>query len=198
MDPEKNAGLYADSDWLRTGDLGKVDQDGYVWITGRAKDLIIRGGHNIDPAVIEEALASHEGFAFVGAIGQPEPRLGEIPCAYAELVADSSVSTEELMGFAQKRIESGIARPAHIEILDELPKTAVGKVFKPDLRKRAIKRVLNERIASECLNASVVEVAEDSSRGLVAMVSKPGEDEAEKLSGVLGEYTVPWEWSANS
>lgn len=198
VDSEKNVGLYADSEWLRTGDLGKVDEDGYVWITGRAKDLIIRGGHNIDPAIIEEALASHEGIAFVGAIGQPESKLGEIPCAYVELVAGSSVSTEELMGFAQKRIESAIAKPVHIEILDELPKTAVGKVFKPDLRKRAIKRVFNERLASERLSASVVEVVEDPSRGLVAMVGKSGEAEEGKLSEVLGEYIVPWVWSANS
>ena len=198
VNPEKNIGLYADSDWLRTGDLGKLDEDGYVWITGRAKDLIIRGGHNIDPAVIEEALASHEGIAFVGAIGQPESKLGEIPCAYVELVAGSSVSAEELMGFAQKRIESAIARPAHIEILDELPKTAVGKVFKPDLRKLAIKRVLNERLASEELSVSVAEVVEDPSRGLVALVGRSGEADEEKLSEVLGEYIVPWDWSENS
>ena len=198
VDPEKNDGLYAESEWLRTGDLGKVDEDGYVWITGRAKDLIIRGGHNVDPAIIEEALASHEGIAFVGAIGQPESELGEIPCAYVELVAGSSASTEELMGFAKKRIESAIARPAHIEILDELPKTAVGKVFKPDLRKRAIKRVFNERLASEGLSASVVEVAEDPSRGLVAMVGASGRAEEGKLSEVLGEYIVPWAWSADS
>lgn len=198
VNPEKNIGLYADSDWLRTGDLGKLDEDGYVWITGRAKDLIIRGGHNIDPAVIEEALASHEGIAFVGAIGQPESKLGEIPCAYVELVAGSSASAEELMGFAQKRIESAIARPAHIEILDELPKTAVGKVFKPDLRKRAIKRVLNERLASEALSVAVSEVVEDPSRGLVALVGRSGEADEEKLSEVLGEYIVPWDWSENS
>ena len=115
-----------------------------------------------------------------------------------ELVAGSSVSTEELMGFAEKRIESAISRPAHIEILDELPKTAVGKVFKPDLRKRAIKRVFNERLASEGLSASVVEVEEDPSRGLIAMVGASGEAEEEKLSEILGEYTVPWERSANS
>ena len=82
----KNEGLYADGKWLRTGDLGKIDEDGYIWITGRAKDLIIRGGRNIDPAVIEEALSAHDAVAFVGAIGQPHRHLGEVPCAYVELV----------------------------------------------------------------------------------------------------------------
>ncbi len=71
---------------MRTGDLGRLDADGYLFITGRAKDLIIRGGHNIDPAEIEEALARHEAVAMVGAIGQPDAFAGELPCAYVELV----------------------------------------------------------------------------------------------------------------
>ncbi len=69
---DKNADLYYNDTHLRTGDLGRVDSDGYLWITGRAKDLIIRGGHNIDPAEIEEALLGHLRVAFAGAIGQPD------------------------------------------------------------------------------------------------------------------------------
>lgn len=84
---DKNRDLFYHDAYLRTGDLGRLDEDGYLWITGRAKDLIIRGGHNIDPAEIEEALAGHEAVAFVGAIGQPEAFAGELPCAYVELVA---------------------------------------------------------------------------------------------------------------
>jgi len=93
----KNAGLYHEADgrqYLRTGDLGRIDAEGYLFITGRAKDLIIRGGHNIDPAEIEEALAGHEAVAMVGAIGQPDAHSGELPCAYVELVAGASVSTD--------------------------------------------------------------------------------------------------------
>ncbi len=78
----KNKDLYYFDNYLRTGDLGRMDEDGYLWVTGRAKDLIIRGGHNIDPAQIEEALAGHEAVGFVGAIGQPDAHAGEIPCAY--------------------------------------------------------------------------------------------------------------------
>lgn len=193
VDPDKNKLLYADTDWLRTGDLGMLDEDGYLWITGRAKDLIIRGGQNLDPAIIEEALASHEGIAFVGAVGQPDARLGEVPCAYVELVAGASVSSEELAGFANKRIESSFARPEHLEIVDELPKTAVGKVYKPDLRKRAIARVLRERFAAEGLSAKVSGVRDDPKRGLVAQVSAAGDADAEAVKGVLGEYAVAWE-----
>jgi fatty-acyl-CoA synthase len=83
---DKNRELFADGRFLRTGDLGRIDADGYLFITGRAKDLIIRGGHNIDPAIIEEALMGHEAVAFVGAIGQPDAHAGELPCAYVELV----------------------------------------------------------------------------------------------------------------
>ena len=83
---DKNRELFAEGRFLRTGDLGRIDADGYLFITGRAKDLIIRGGHNIDPAIIEEALMGHEAVAFVGAIGQPDAHAGELPCAYVELV----------------------------------------------------------------------------------------------------------------
>jgi fatty-acyl-CoA synthase len=73
----RNIGLYAEGGYLRTGDLGRLDADGYLWITGRAKDLIIRGGHNIDPGLIEDALMKHPEVAFVGAIGEPDAHSGE-------------------------------------------------------------------------------------------------------------------------
>ena len=97
---KKNENLFHMEDYLRTGDLGRIDEDGYLWITGRAKDLIIRGGHNIDPAAIEEALAGHEAVGFVGAIGQPDAHAGEIPCAYVELVEGASVTPDELKAYA--------------------------------------------------------------------------------------------------
>ncbi len=81
---EKNADLFH-GEYLRTGDLGRFDTDHYLWITGRAKDLIIRGGHNIDPAEIEEALLGHEAVAFAGAIGQPDAHAGEVPCVFVHL-----------------------------------------------------------------------------------------------------------------
>jgi len=133
---DKNKDLYH-GDYLRTGDLGRIDASDYLWITGRAKDLIIRGGHNIDPAEIEEALLGHEAVAFAGAIGQPDAHAGEVPCAFVELVAGASVTEAELMAYCDKHVQEKAARPKHMKILDELPKTAVGKVFKPDLRKDA-------------------------------------------------------------
>ncbi|PZR01015.1 MAG: acyl-CoA synthetase [Cereibacter sphaeroides] len=192
---DKNRLLFAEGRYLRTGDLGRLDAEGYLFITGRAKDLIIRGGHNIDPAEIEEALMKHEAVAFVGAIGQPDAFAGELPCAYVELVKGKTATPEELTEFARSHIHERAAVPKHIEIVDELPKTAVGKVFKPDLRRSAITRVYNEALKAAGLTAHVAEVVEDKKRGLVARITRDGEVEEAALSKVLGAYAYAWEWS---
>ncbi|MDR5651768.1 acyl-CoA synthetase [Ruixingdingia sedimenti] len=191
---DKNRDLFADGRYLRTGDLGRLDADGYLWITGRAKDLIIRGGHNIDPAVIEDALLRHPAVAFAGAIGQPDSFAGELPCAYVELVAGSAVTVDELMAHARDHIAERAAVPKHVEILPELPKTAVGKIFKPDLRKRAIARVYDAALAEGGVAAQVAEVFEDKKRGLVARLARTGTVDEAKAQEVLGNFTVPWEW----
>ena len=191
---EKNKNLFAKKKYLRTGDLGRMDADGYLWITGRAKDLIIRGGHNIDPALIEEALAGHPDVAFAGAIGQPDAKSGEVACAYVELVEGGTVSEDELMAYAQKHVPERAAHPKHMEILDELPKTAVGKIFKPDLRRLAITRVYNEALDKAGIAAKVASVSEDKKRGLVAQLEKSGDVDDKKVPKVLGAYVRPWEW----
>lgn len=186
-------GPKSNAQFLRTGDLGRMDEDGYLWISGRAKDLIIRGGHNIDPAQIEEALAGHEAVAFAGAIGQPDAFAGELPCVYVELVDGAQVTEAELMAYAAEQVQERAAVPKHLEVLDELPKTAVGKVFKPDLRKMAITRIYNAALDKAGHAARVVEVREDKKRGLVAYLDQNGAD-AEGVTHVLGEFTRPWEW----
>ncbi|PLL11554.1 acyl-CoA synthetase [Tabrizicola sp. TH137] len=192
---DKNKDLFAEGRFLRTGDLGRIDGDGYLFITGRAKDLIIRGGHNIDPAVIEEGLMKHEAVAFVGAIGQPDAHSGELPCAYVELVKGKEVGVEELMAYAQTHIHERAAVPKHVEILPELPKTAVGKVFKPDLRRMAITRVYDAALAEAGIAAHVGEVVEDKKRGLVARLMRNGPVDQAKVQEVLGGFTRPWEWT---
>lgn len=195
-EPDKNAALYhpgdrSEAQYLRTGDLGRIDEDGYLWITGRAKDLIIRGGHNIDPAEIEEALAGHDAVAFAGAIGQPDPHAGEVPCAYVELVEGADVTEDALLDFAKAHINERAAHPKHLEIMDELPKTAVGKIFKPALRKSAITRIFDASL--EGTGASVAEVTEDKRRGLVARIALSGDATADDVGQKLNPYTVPWE-----
>lgn len=190
---DKNHDLFAETLFLRTGDLGRIDADGYLWITGRAKDLIIRGGHNIDPAEIEDALLSHPAVAFVGAIGQPDARAGELPSAYVELVAGASVTEAELMDHARTHIHERAAVPKYLEILPELPKTAVGKIFKPDLRKLAIRRVYDQTL--EGTGASVAAVVEDKKRGLVAKISRTETTDEAAVAARLGEFTRPWDWA---
>ncbi len=188
---DKNKDLYYKDVYLRTGDLGRLDSDNYMWITGRAKDLIIRGGHNIDPALIEEALLGHEAVAFAGAIGQPDVHAGELPCAFVELVEGADVTAEELKDFCIQNVTERAAHPKHLEILDELPKTAVGKVFKPDLRKSSIIRVYNEALASASCDATVVAVVDDKKRGLIAQIEGGAEDS--DIQKAIGSFTRPWE-----
>lgn len=192
--PGADSPLGPSVQYLRTGDLGRIDADGYLWITGRAKDLIIRGGHNIDPAEIEEALAGHPAVAFAGAIGQPDAHSGELPCAFVELVDGASVTEKELMDFAKEHIHERAALPKHLTILDELPKTAVGKVFKPDLRKNAMTRVFNDALSEH--GVKVVGVVEDKKRGLVAQLSKPDGVDEDAVKNVMSGFTNPWDWAA--
>ena len=189
---DKNKNLYHHDRYLRTGDLGRIDADSYLWITGRAKDLIIRGGHNIDPAEIEDALLAHKDVAFAGAIGQPDAHSGEVPCASVELVAGGTVTAAELIEHCKIHVHEKAAWPKHIEVMAELPKTAVGKIFKPDLRKAAIIRVFNLALEQEAVPARVVSVVDDKRRGLVAQVAANGADDAQ-IGEVLGAFIPAWE-----
>ena len=190
---DKNRDLFAEGRFLRTGDLGRLDADGYLWITGRAKDLIIRSGHNIAPAVIEEALMTHPAVAGAGAIGQPDSFAGELPCVYVELVQGAQVSVEELTEHARAHIQERAAIPKYLEIIDELPKTAVGKIFKPDLRKRAIQRIYDQ--ALDGTGAHVVEVIDDRKLGLIACLSRGPQTSDEAVTERLNSFTRPWRWN---
>jgi len=195
-DPYKNKSLFVNEKFLRTGDIGYLDEDGYLWLTGRAKDVIMRGGHNIDPLIIEEVLAGHPSVSLTGAIGQPDIYAGELPCAYVELISGSETSVEELMDYAQKNVSDHTACPKYIEILKEMPKTAIGKVFKPDLRRFAIIRTFNEALAKNDISIEVQSVVEDKKLGLVARLDKTDSKISDqKIHDALGEFITPWAWN---
>jgi fatty-acyl-CoA synthase len=133
--------------------------------------------------------------AFAGAIGQPDAFAGELPAVYVELVAGAVTTEKELLDHAAARIQERAAIPKHLEILDELPKTPVGKIFKPELRCRAIRRVLDGALAEARANAQVEKVAEDRKRGLVAyLVARPGCDRG-KVAEVMGKFALQWDWA---
>ncbi len=103
--------------WLNTGDLARLDENGYVWIIGRLKDLIIRGGHNIDPLIIEEALLAHESVALAAAVGRPDGLKGEMPVAYVELISGATATGEGILKFAADRIPERAAIPQDVIVL---------------------------------------------------------------------------------
>ncbi|MGH8329728.1 MAG: acyl-CoA synthetase, partial [Pseudomonas fluorescens] len=173
LEERHNQGLWIDIDgqrWLNTGDLGRQDAQGYFWLTGRKKELIIRGGHNIDPKQIEEALQAHPAVALAAAIGSPDAYSGEVPVAYVQLRPGQVCSAEELEAFAHLNISERAAIPKRIEILDALPLTAVGKIFKPALQQREIAKVVQQEVERLGLSNIAVEVVQDNRRGHVACI----------------------------
>ena len=114
---------------------------------------------------------------------------------FGELVGGATVTVDELVAHARDHIHERAAVPKHIEILSELPKTAVGKIFKPDLRKMAIRRVYDEALAGAGLAAEVGEVVDDKKRGLVARLVRKGPVDEAAVAACLGRFTRPWEWA---
>ena len=134
--------------WLDTGDLGMVDAGGFVSLTGRAKDLIIRGGHNIDPRVIEDGLLRHPGVRAAVAVGRPDRHSGEVPVAYVVPAGPGRFDEVGLLAWAATAIDEPAARPKHIYPVTEIPVTAVGKQFKPALIADAAVRAVTEALTA--------------------------------------------------
>lgn len=173
--PEQNKGLWIMTGdgrrWLNTGDLGRQDKDGYFWLTGRKKELIIRGGHNIDPASIEEPLHRHPAVQLVAAVGRPDPHAGELPVVYVQLKQNASITHQELLTFAQTEISERAAWPKLIRIVNEIPLTAVGKIFKPKLKHLEIVDALTEALKKGNIEPDKIEVVEDKIIGTTVVVS---------------------------
>ena len=148
--------------WLDTGDLGQVDDGGFVYLTGRAKDLIIRGGHNIDPRVIEDALLRHPAVRAAAAVGRPDRHSGEVPVAYVVPADPGRFEETELLAWAGTAIDEPAARPKRIYPMTEIPVTEVGKPFKPALLADAAVRAITEALtAAGVADARVTAAYED-------------------------------------
>ncbi|MFZ6780453.1 acyl-CoA synthetase [Undibacterium sp. Ji83W] len=191
-----NQGIWLKPGWLNTGDLGFIDADGYLHLTGRAKDLIIRGGHNIDPAMIEDALLNHPDVGSVAAVGQPDEHAGELPVAYVTLKPGSVVSAEDLLMAARQLIQERAAVPARIEIMEKIPLTAVGKVAKAELRMQATMHVFQQLLATNAIQA-IVQVRADIKRGTTAFIKCAVEHETQ-VRELLGKFAIPIDLSPAS
>jgi len=146
-DPRRNKGMFRADGWLISGDLGHLDEEERIFITGRAKDLIIRGGHNIDPAMIEELAAEHPAVQMAAAIGEPDAYAGELPMLFVTLKPGAAASERDVLDFLAARIHERPALPKRAVIVDAMPVTAVGKIYKPALRRLATERRLAEVLA---------------------------------------------------
>ena len=140
VDDEANKGILLPDGWFNSGDLGRIDADGYLWITGRAKDIIIRGGHNIDPTVIEDTLLKHPEVVLAAAVSMPDSYAGELPVAYVQLVPNARTTADEVQAFAAANSPERAAAPKQIILVDKMPLTDVGKPAKVQLRLDAARR----------------------------------------------------------
>lgn len=136
-DAAQTAAAFAAPGWLDTGDLGHCDTDGYFWISGRAKDLIKRSGHSIDPQGVEEALHADPAIALAAVVARPDARAGEVPVAFVSLKSGARADPAQLLAACRQRLDDPVAAPVQLTILDQLPLTAVGKLDKVALRARA-------------------------------------------------------------
>lgn len=136
-DPEVGQDSFPGGGWLVSGDLGQVDAQGRIFVTGRAKDVIIRGAHNLDPQSIEACFLAHPQVATAAAIGMPDAYAGELPVVFVQLRPGSTADADALMAHARATIPEPAALPKRIEIVDDIPLTPIGKIFKPALRRVA-------------------------------------------------------------
>lgn len=197
-DPARDSGTFTDDGWLISGDLGHIDPDGTVFLTGRSKDVIIRGSHNIDPTMIEELIGEHPAVEMAAAIGMPDAYAGELPMVYVTLKPGASATSEELFAFLEPRIQERPAMPKRVVVLDELPLTAVGKIYKPALRLKAMEAVLTELLTplAEKAGASVQVTGVDNGGTLSAAITVEGENPPlEEMRGALRDFAIQTEFT---
>jgi fatty-acyl-CoA synthase len=186
--------------WLNTGDLGRRDKQGYFWLTGRKKELIIRGGHNIDPRLIEDPLIKHPDVALAAAVGRPDAHAGEVPVAYVQLQPGATATEDSLLAYAREKIGERAAVPKAIHILDEVPQTAVGKIFKPYLIQREVEDVYAQTVKGvEGVQDATVRAGPHKLRGISAAINVTADPQADKgvleeaLDRALGQYAIHYE-----
>ena len=195
-----NQGIWAKAGWLNTGDLGRRDGDSYFWLTGRKKELIIRGGHNIDPALIEDPLYSLPGIQVVAAVGKPDAHAGEVPVAYVQLQENTDLGEDTILDFLKKEVGERAAVPKEVFILDEMPLTPVGKIFKPALVRDAIRRVCENELSELKAAAESIDVTVDADKvhGSLATVKiTPASDVSpdeliQKANAILAGFTFKY------
>jgi acyl-CoA synthetase (AMP-forming)/AMP-acid ligase II len=132
--PEASAAAITGDGWLRSGDGGHIDADGYIYVTDRIKDMIISGGENIYPAEIERVLAEHPDVQDVAVIGVPDERWGEVPKAVVVAATGAQIDVDAVLAWCRERL-AAFKCPKSVDVVPELPRNPTGKVLKRSLRK---------------------------------------------------------------
>jgi len=192
---EHNRGLWIESGgsgrWLNTGDLGRQDAAGYFFLTGRKKELIIRGGHNIDPAIIEQPLHRHPAVLLAAAVGRPDAHAGEVPVAYVQLKPGMDVTEADLLDFARGHIGERAALPKAFRIIPAMPLTSVGKIFKPELKRRETEDALSEALCSGGVAFASLRVQDDpTTHGTTVEVILAKGQAPQRAQSVLGQFAI--------
>jgi fatty-acyl-CoA synthase len=184
---------------VNSGDLAYSDEEGRIYIAGRSKDLIIRSGHNIDPQTIEEAVSRHPAVLLAAAVGQPDRYAGELPVCYVTLKAGMKATVEELRAFAEPLIPERPAWPKRYHVVDAIPVTGVGKIFKPELRVDSVRRFVMDAIEGAIGGEVSVAVSAGGKRGMAVSVAVPALDDAlrDRLRDVLEGYNFDYTISAS-
>jgi fatty-acyl-CoA synthase len=207
LNPAHEKDALTGDGWLISGDLGRADTDGFIFVTGRAKDIIIRGGHNIDPTLIEEPLLQFPDVLHAAAVGKPDSHAGELPVAYVQLVPGSKATPEDIAAFLTSRIAEKAAIPKEIIVMDKLPLTNVGKPLKSmlrqDIAERTFRSVLAETTGFSCEDGQLsIAVEPHSTRGVILVIAVKGVDasaqpeQAARISGIMDRYSFAYslEW----
>jgi fatty-acyl-CoA synthase len=187
-DAARNAGMF-ERGWLVSGDLGHADAQGYLHVTGRAKDVIIRGSHNIDPGLVEDAFLAHPAVAMCAVVAEPDPHSGEVPAAFVTLKPGVVAGGEAVLAEVAPQVYERPAVPKRVVVLDALPTTAVGKVYKPALRLRATELKLQEVLAAAAPGVALQVRAREKGAACAAEVTVAGARDAQleqRLRDALG------------
>ena len=191
LQDKMNHGVLLHDGWLDTGDLGRRDSEGYFWLTGRAKDVIKRSGHTIDPSIIEECLFGHPAVLLAAAVGRPDPKVGEMPICFVTLHPGKHVAPDELRQFARETIGDRAAVPAEVIVIEEMPVTTVGKIFKPGLRDRSLRSAICSELSDLQIDNPLIEIVDQANLGLRVVVILKSETELASVRERLSMFTFP-------
>ncbi len=198
--PQTFAGYYGRSresqpffqGWLRSGDLGRIGQHGEIYVTGRAKDLIIRGGHNIDPTGIEDVALQFPGVGLAAAVGRPDAYAGETPMLFVTPAPGAAIDSAALADFVAAGVIEPPARPRVVEVIADMPVTSVGKIFKPRLREIAAESAARDALAA-ALPGVDCEVAASHGDGGLSLTARVPASAFEVARAELGKLPVAFE-----